>query len=240
MRFLSVTVLFAAVALCSCSSKPRAPESDPFLSSNRELNSTVRILAVAPVLIPEGLEDPAPVIGIFASLIDEELSSRGFSVVRPQDYEKSWKAVVGDSGDFVDPKTGERDEAAMSRAMTLTLEKLGAEFQIKGVVFPSIVVVEAPFAAGSACWDGVEQRVETGDFMTRFLSGSQHGVVGALSLKISIRSPAGEALYQRQGGIEVLSTMAGRDFSAVPRKELFQNLERNRNAVEAAFKPLRK
>jgi hypothetical protein len=238
--FPCATVLLAAIVLCSCSSTPRAPKTDPFLASKKQFKQNVRILAVAPVLIPDGLPDPTPVTDIFSALIDETLSRYGFSVIRPQEYERSWKAVAGDPGDFLDPSTGERDEVAMSHAMSRTLDALGADFEIKGVVFPSIVVVEAPFAAGSAVWDGVEQRIETGDAMTRFFAGSQRGVVGALSLKITIRSPEGDALFVNLGGIEVLSKMVGKEFTSVPRQELFADEGRNRNAVETALRPLKR
>lgn len=237
MRFILIaTLLVAALAMCACSSKPRAPKTDPFLASKQDFQRGVRVLAVAPVVIPDGLPDPAPVTNTFASLIDETLRRHGFSVVRPQEYEKTWLTIAG--GGFIDSTTGERDEVAMTRAMIRTLESLGADFDIEGILFPSIVVVEAPFGAGSAAWDGVEQRVETGDAMTRFFAGSQRGVIDALSLKVTIRSPEGDAVFVNLGGIEVLSKMVGKEFTTVPRQELFTDEERNRKAVETALKPL--
>lgn len=235
-----VTFFLAALALWSCSSKPRIAKVDPFTASKDDFKDSVRIVAVAPVLIPEGLPDPTPVAEKFSTLIDEELNRYGFSVIRPQQYETTWKAVAGEPGDFIDPKTGERDEAAMSRAMSLALDRLAADFEIEGVLFPRIVVVEAAFAAGSAAWDGVEQRVETGSTVTRFLAGSQHGVLGALSLKVSIRSAEGQTLFENSGGIEVLSKMDGKEFVTVPRQELFADEERNRKAVETALEPLKR
>lgn len=238
--FWFVTVLFVALALCSCSSKPRSVKVDPFLKAKDDFDKSVRTLAVAPVLIPDGLPDATPVVGEFSRLIDEELNRYGFSVIRPQEYERTWMTVAGEPGDFLDPKTGERDEAAMSRAMSLVLDKLHADFEIEGVLFPQIVVVEATFAAGTAVWDGVEQRIEKGGPVTRFLSGSQHGVLGALSLRVSIRSPDGEALFENSGGIEVLSKLVGKEFVPVPRQELFSDEKRNRKAVQTALEPLEK
>jgi hypothetical protein len=235
-----VAVFFATLVVCSCSSKPRYVKDDPFLTSESEFKHGVRIMSVAPVLIPEGLPDATPVVDEFSGLIDEELKRYGFSVMRPQQYEKTWKAVAGEPGDFVDAKTGERDEAAMSRAMSLTLDRLGADFKIEGVLFPSIAVVEADFAAGTAAWDGVEQRIESGGAVTRFLAGSQRGVVGALSLKVSIRSAEGKLLFENSGGIEVLSRMVGKEFVTVPRQELFADAERNRKAVRTALEPLKR
>lgn len=238
--FCVLTVLFAVLVLCSCSSKPRHVKLDPFVTSKDDFNERVRIVAVAPLLIPDGLSDPTPVVDEFSRLIDEELNRHGFSIVRPDEHEITWEAVVGDPDDFLDVETGERDEAAMSRAMSLALSPLGADFVIEGVLFPRIVVVEAPFAAGTAAWDGVEQRIEKGGPVTRFLAGSQHGVLGALSLKVSIRSADGETLFENSGGIEVLSKMVGKEFVAVPRLELFADEKRNRKAVQTALEPLKR
>ncbi len=241
MRLLHfVATLAALLALYACSSTPPTIKVDPFLTSKDDFRRTVRILAVAPVLIPEGLPDATPVIDEFSTLIDGQLSRYGYSVVRPQQYEKTWKAVAGGSGDFLDPVTGERDEAAMSRAMSRTLDELDADFEIGGVLFPSIVVVEAVFGAGTAAWDGAKQRIETGGPMARFLAGSQSGVIGALSLKVSIRSVDGEALFAHSGGIEVLSKTVGKGFVPVPRQELFADKNRNHGAVEIALKPLKR
>lgn len=241
MRLFRLSTVFVAVlALCSCSSKPRSVRVDPFATSKDAFKDNVRVIAVAPVLIPDGLPDPKPVADEFSKLIDDELNRHGFSVIRPQQYEKTWLAVAGDPGDFVDTATGERDEAAMSRAMSAALDRLGADFQIEGVLFPRIAVVEAAFAAGSAAWDGVEQRVETGGTVTRFLAGSQHGTLGALSLKVRIRSAQGETLFENAGGIEVLSKMVGKEFVSVPRQQLFADAERNRKAVETALEPLKR
>ena len=240
MRLFHFVVTFAVVVVIyACSSTPPVIQVDPFLTSKAEFRKTVRTIAVAPVLIPEGLPDTQPVIDEFTKLIDEELHRYGYSVVRPQEYEKTWKAVSGEPGTFIDDSTGVRDEVAMSRAMSRTLDSLKAGFEIGGVLFPSIVVSEAAFSAGSATWDGVEQRVETGGPMTRFLAGSQSGRIGALSFKVSIRSADGEAIYANSGGIEVLSKMVGKEFVTVPRQELFTDKNRNRKAVEIALKPLK-
>lgn len=239
-RFRFVAVFFAALAVWSCSSTPPSIKVDPFLTPKDAFKKGVDTLAVAPLLLPEGLPDATPVVDEFSRLIDEQLDRYGIVVIRPHEHEQTWKAVAGEPGDFVDPATGERDEAAMSRAMSLAVDRLGGGFAIDGVLFPRIVVVEAAFAAGAAAWDGVEQRIETGGALTRFLAGSQHGVLGALSLRVSIRSTEGEALFENSGGIEVLSKMDGKQFVTVPRQELFADKERNSKAVETALKPLKR
>jgi hypothetical protein len=241
MRPWTVTaLLLLPLVLAACSSKPRIASTDPFLTTEEAFKKSVKILAVAPMEIPPGLPDTTNVADDFSALIDEELSRRGYSVIRPQKYTAAWARVATDMGDFKILGSEERDEAKLSAAMVRTMESLGADFKLDAVVFPSIVVVEAEFGAGRAVWDGAEQNIETAGAMESFFAGSQRGVVGAVSLKLSIRDREGVTLFIHNGGIQVLSKMEGKAFVNVPREELFTDKERNRRAVEIAIEPLKR
>jgi hypothetical protein len=190
--------------------------------------------------VPPGFPDTTTFAGEFSALIDEELHRRGYSVIRPQNYTAAWARVAADMGDFKVLGSEERDEAKLSQAMVRTMEALGADFKLDAIVFPSIIVVEAEFGAGRAVWDGAEQKIETAGAMESFFAGSQRGVVGAVSLKLSIRDREGKTLFIHNGGIQVLSKMEGKAFVNVPREELFTDKERNRRAVEIAIEPLKR
>ena len=84
-----------------------------------------------------------------------------------------------------------------------------------------------------------QQRIETGGAVS-FLAGSQRGVVGALSLEVSIRDRDGTQLFLNRGGIEVLDKIAGKEFIHVPRQELFSDKSRNEEAVRIALKQLKR
>jgi len=236
----AAALLVLPLVLAGCSSKPRIAATDPFLTTEEAFKKSVKILAVAQMEIPPGLPDTATVADEFSALIDEELSRRGYSVIRPQKYTAAWNKVSAGMGDFAILGSEERDEAKMSQAMVRTMEALGADFKLDAVVFPSIVVVEAEFGAGRAVWDGAEQKIETAGAMESFFAGSQRGVVGAVSLKLSIRDREGKTLFIHNGGIQVLSQMEGKAFVNVPREELFADKERNRRAVEIAIEPLKR
>jgi hypothetical protein len=236
----AAALFFLTLVIAGCSSKPRVASTDPFIEPQKSFKKSVKILAVAPVEIPPGLPDPKPVADEFSSLIDKELNRYGYTVIRPQDYTAAWNKVTEEMGDLSLLGSGERDEAKMCEAMARTMESLGANFKLDAVVFPSIVVVEATFGAGRAVWDGAEQKIETAGAMESFFAGSQRGVVGALSLKLSIRDAKGNPLFVNSGGIEVLSKMAGKAFVNVPREELFTDKERIQGAVEIAIKPLKR
>jgi hypothetical protein len=238
--FIAAALLVLPLVLAACSSKPRIASTDPFLTAEEAFKKSVKILAVAPMEVPPGFPDTTSFAGEFSALIDEELNRRGYSVIRPQNYTAAWARVAADMGDFKVLGAEERDEAKLAAAMVRAMESLGADFNLDAIVFPSIVVVEAEFGAGSAVWDGAEQKIETAGAMESFFAGSQRGVVGAVSLKLSIRDREGKTLFINNGGIQVLSKMEGKAFVNVPREELFADRERNRRAVEIAIEPLKR
>lgn len=239
---LSTRVLALAVTalLVGCSSKPRVVKTDPFLMPSEEFKKNVKIVAVAPLGVPEGLADPTLLITEFSNTIDDQLRSYGYTVVRPQQYQAIWKKLSAESDGFINPVTHERNEIKMTEAMFRTLDALDADFKLDAVLFPSIVLVKAQFGAGTAVWDGADQQIETGGAVTSLLSGSQHGEIGALSLNVRIRGKDGGELFINSGGIEVLSKMSGKEFVSVPRQNLFTDKERNRKAVTIALEPLKR
>jgi hypothetical protein len=241
MRLWTVAALLVLpLVLAGCSSKPRIASTDPFLTTEAGFKKSVKILAVASMEIPPGLPDTTTVADDFSALIDKQLSRRGYSVIRPEQYTAAWNKVSAEMGGFAIVGSELRDEAKLSQAMVRTMETLGADFKLDAVVFPSIVVVEAEFGGGSAVWDGAEQKIETAGAVGSFFAGSQRGVVGAVSLKLSIRDREGKTLFIHNGGIQVLSKMEGKAFVNVPREELFADKERNRRAVEIAIEPLKR
>ncbi len=235
-----VIILLAAFFVAGCSTKPKVVKTDPYLVPKKEFKNTVKIIALAPVTITEGLPDAEAIQIEFEEMIEERLRSYGYTVLRPEEYTTVWERVCSQLGGIHDPDTGLRNQVKLTQAMFATLDTLKAGFELNAVLIPDIVVVEAEFAAGNAVWDGASQRIDSGGPMSSVFSGSQRGIIGALSLIVSIRDEDGTELYSSAGGIEALSRISGKDFENVPRQELFTNPKRNKKAVEIALKPLKR
>ncbi len=239
-RSIIVTYVAWFLVLVGCASTPRVIRPDPYLVSKKSFKKSIKVIAVTPLQIPEGMVEPGPVILEFSSLIDSVLASYGFSVIRPQRFDAAWRSIAVETGAFSDSASQERDEVRLSRELSRALAEFKPGIEVQGVLFPRIVVVQADFGAGSAVWDGVKQNIEAGSVMTSFFAGSQRGVVGATSLVISVRGNDGSALFHNSGGIEILSKLIGKSFVNVSPQELFKDRERNREAVQVALKPLKR
>ncbi|UCH84370.1 MAG: hypothetical protein JSW50_01395 [Candidatus Latescibacterota bacterium] len=239
-RSYVLVVLATAIAAWGCATAPKTVKTDPYLIPKKEFRNTIKVIALANTEIVEGMPDPAPIQAKFDSLLAAGLQRLGYSVVQPQEYEAVWAKLAVGMGGFIDPDTGKRDEEKVTQAAFQTVQALKADFQIDAVMFPDIVVVEAPFSAGRAVWDGVDQKIQTAGAMSSVFYGSQGGMVAALSLKLTVRGPDGTPVFVNSGGIEVLDTLEGKTFEPVPRQLLFTDNERIEDAVKAALKPLKR
>lgn len=232
-------VIAILLGMASCAKTPKGVKvRDPWVGSRDDFRRQVKIIAVANVYLPDGMQDPDPIKENFGNLLMAELRRYGFTVVRPQEYETIWNRVVAELGGLEDDSEDQRDHAKIAQAMAQTLDGLRAGFKLDAVLIPSIVVAEAPFAAGRAMWDGTTQSIKMGGAGAGFWSGSPEGRVGALSFSVTILSTSGETIFVNAGGIEVLSKLEGKRFVLVPRDELFTDQLRIENSVRLALKPL--
>ncbi len=231
--------LLGILLLESCAAGPKvANYTDPWQVSKSEFLRYAKVIAVAEVYLPDGMQDPEPITQNFGIVIENRLRGAGYTVVRPQQYEATWDRMVDSLGGIDDSLGTGHDPRKVAQAMTRTLEALDAGFALDAVLVPRIVVVEAIFASGRAAWDGTTQAIKTGGAVSSFFSGSPEGTLGALSLSVALTSPHGNPYFVHAGGIEVLSTLDGKAFVLVPRDQLFTDQQRIEKSVELALRPL--
>ncbi len=191
--------------------------------------------------IPPGLPDTTNVADDFSALIDEELSRRGYSVIRPQKYTAAWARVATDMGDFRILGSEERDEAKLSRGDGPHDGDRSARISSwTRSSSPASSSWKRSSARGERCGTAPSRRSKR---RARWRASSRDRSAassGLLSLKLSIRDREGITLFIHNGGIQVLSKMEGKAFVNVPREELFTDKERNRRAVEIAIEPLKR
>ena len=231
-------VLLAMLVASACTKGIKQEDVDPFVVSKAEVRDKVAVLAVAPMRIPDGLPNAGEIESRYTLMIEDKLHEGRFSVLFPYEYATIWEDVANDIGDVNDPETGERVHEKVFEITRQTLERLGLAKHVDGIIVPTVRIVEAPFAGGNAHWHGTNQSIKSRNVMKEFLAGSPDGTVGALSLFVTLFDMSGQVLYERAGGIEVLSTMAGKTFKLVPREELFKNDERVVKSVDIVLDPL--
>jgi len=108
------------------------------------------------------------------------------------------------------------------------------------VVTVRVVARTAPYSAGTAEWDGVTQSVEGFSRVASVLDpqGNAGGRLAANSLEVRILDPAGVALFEGIGGIELTEQVASGRRTGLPESQLFANAAADLRAIDVALAPL--
>ncbi len=233
VRLLSVGFI---LALSAAAATGVAPPARP---------APLQTIALSPVGIPDGLDDPGPVRALFDSLLAAELARAGFTVVPSHEAGGLWKRFVDSAGFTVVPSheagglwkrfvdsvqgfysalTGELVEEKYRAVMGGTLRELKDRFHADAWLRPEIDVVAVDFEGGKARWDGTDEGVGSGT----------SGTVPALSLAVVALDMDGKEIYTGRGGIQVLR----KGFKDVSREKLFKDAKRNLKALHLAIDSL--
>lgn len=218
---------------------------DPWLVPQERFSATVRTIALVSTDLPEDLEDPDPAQATFDSLLAAELRAAGFNVVGPAVTREIWGRLVDSVGGYYDPFTGRKDTTKYHPVRRAWSRILSETHGADAALFPAIIVVDARVVDWKATWDGTSQTVEPwGRVLLDMLGAVASGLSGtepphrgerttpAFSLEVQVERLDGEVMYVNRGGIEVWARPGGR---RVPRRALFQDMERNVKAVRAAL-----
>lgn len=214
------------------------PPRNPFQIPESQFRSQIETIALASVAVPADLERADEVRSQFEQLISEFLQEAGFEVIPSTESTQLWESMQTQLGGFYDPVTGKRDEAKFEAARKHTLGELRDRYGADAVLHPTISVVMAKFDDTHAYWCDASQAIKGGGtWFAEALAGvSSSGSTPALCLGVVIEDTSGSDLYIDYGGIEVLERMSFTEgLQPVPREELFDEDERNREAVALAL-----
>lgn len=187
-----------------------------------------RTIALHPLELPYGLENPAAIQATFDSLLASQLRAAGVTVVPSAEAGAIWRRLVDSVQGFYDPITGDTVAAEYSAVHIGTLRELVARFQATTWLRPRVEVVTVEWNRGKAEWDGVSEGV----------APAGKGTIGALTLVISVEDTTGAVVTTGRGGLQVLGKFKGERYERVPRERLFTDAKRNSKSVQLALAPL--
>ncbi len=221
------------VSSCAVASPP-----NPFKIPEANIKAKVKVVALAPLNLGSEFEDPQSIQTKFESLIETKLREGGFTVVPSKEYAAIWKQMTETLGGVFDPISGKRDEAKLKMVREHTVRELASKNRADAVLYSGMGAVKANFNAGRAKWHGTAEYIVTGGFWGALAAGNTYGTIPAVSLFVSLTDLNGVDMYVNAGGVQALSKLSGRNFTTVPRHELFTDEDRNRHALNIALNPL--
>ena len=201
--------------------------------------SGLHVIALAPVAVPNDLENPEPVRALFAGLVETKLRAAGLEVITPDRTGPVWDSIRALQGGLFDPTTGKLDAEKARQARQAYAGEMARRFNANAILYPSIVVVSARLDNSVAAWDGTQQGTAAKKLVHMLMGASHSGHVPALSLWVELAALDGRDLYEYGGGIQVLEKVGALGKPVpVQRAELFKDQKRNEKAVSIALKPL--
>lgn len=166
------------------------------------------------------------------------LVAASFTVADPQAVRDLAERVRKESGGFIDPVTGQRDEPRYRRYRAQLAGALRGEHHCDAQLVVRVVPVRAHFEAGTAKWDGVTDQVSsTGRVLLQTLGGFyESGWVGALSLWLHALDLEGNDLAFRSAGVETLVELALlRDQDLLPEDRWLMDTQKLDAAIQSAL-----
>jgi hypothetical protein len=240
MNMIRWRVIILLIVLVSSGCAAKQPPYNPYKIPEDQFRSTIKTVALSPIIVPDGLEKPDQVKAKFESLLDAKLRKLGFKVIPSSEYDAIWKKMMDKVGGYFDPVTGKRDDAKFKAVRTHTLREVNTKLKADAVVYSLIRVFPVPFNSNQASWHGTSESLVAGGALQKFFSNQFHGTVSALSFGVNISDPNEVDMYVNWGGIQVLGRVSGWQVVNIPPEEILTNEERNAAAVEIALDPLEK
>jgi hypothetical protein len=216
------------------------PKYTPFKVPKEEFYAKTKTIALAPLVVTEGISDLEPVKATYESLLEAKLKEAAFSVLPSSVFADIFKQITEQVGGIYDPITGKIDEAKSKTVQEYTCEELGTKCNADVILFPSIQVFSVYWSGGAAIWHGTSEPISSvGHVLLETFAGiSGSGTVPALSLIVIFQDLYGGIKYVNYGGIQLMKKHAKGGYVSVPREKLFSDEERNKNSVNIALGPL--
>ena len=232
-RLVGAVASLALLAACGVPVEPAPALRIP----DAELRDSIDTICLNPLGIAFEFPDRAQKVAALQADIRAVLESGGFTVVPSEPVVEAFQRVNEREGGYFDPHFGWRDEAKWQRVRAQAYAELHDRHHCDAVLIPSVAIVVAPWANGTASWDGVEDGVSSG-----WSSLGSWGRVPALSLWVSVRDLRDREIYFRTGGIQVVQHLhegfLRSTFEFIPEGDLLADASRNRNAVRLSLQDL--
>ena len=167
-------------------------------------------LCLRPFVIPIDAEEGDERRSNIEEKLIQGLRGVSLSVANPQEVDDLIKRVEIESGGFINPFTGRRDEARFRSYRDQLASALRDELGCDGQLLAQVVLVRARFGGGVASWDGTKFNIFSNARMIMGALGGAYesGWVSALSLWLKVMDLDGNELAVRTAGIETLVNYA--------------------------------
>ncbi len=195
-------------------------------------------LCLQPVSLPFAKDDERR--ASLEQTVTRKLEQSGFKIVPSEEVREVAERVDEEWGEIIDPVTGRRISEKWEQYKRKLAQALGDELGCERRLTLSVALIRAPFANGSATWDGTQMSVTSAGRIVRnvLLGLNESGWLTALSLWIQVLDLNGDPLVFRSAGIEPLIDLSmSRGQDRLPEDQWLRNEEHLSRAIDSALGP---
>lgn len=242
------------------STKPPPPvPSDMSLGFSRlsrdALLSTIKRVGVLPVVLPDAYRDHHDAEVALRDAVIKYLQAAKFEVIGPATYQESLVRLNQQRGGMYDESTGELKREVAGAVQGGARREFASREQLDGFVYVRVIQTTSDCDEYYASWNGVSERSDgklppTSGFVDGISVGQSKGRLPALSLLVVIFDKQEQVVFERRGGIQLTSYLAGVEglhfqfegtlirFKDVPPGDLLKDSQRLDRAARVATLPL--
>lgn len=215
---------------------------NPFKVEPAQFREKVRTIALVPVGVPKGMDNPDEIAKRYEAIITSKLEEAGFKLVSSKEYSAIYDPMVKQVGGLYDPITGEPIEEKFKSAREHAVRELINKHRVDALLYPRIVVEKANWFRNRAMWSGVKEPTTGKEgFWADLNTPSAYGTIPALSLVIQITDSNQTVYYVNSGGIQLLQLYTREGFlqpyrfTEVGASELLKDKAKDERAVSLAL-----
>lgn len=236
---VAIGVICAALAGAATAGK----KDDPFSVPRAQIVSTVKAIGVLPLNVASVVPNAPAVAARYEPEVVRRLTAAGFQVVPPGAMRDIRDRFLQASGPLYNSMDGKPYADKIAQYEQSTGTAYDEAHPVDALLRISIDVRRADTYADVADWDGVRENI-TGKhgLATLFAGGSMEGTMPVLSFVVTMRDHAGQLLYHKAGGLQLLHyissgvfTMRHRD---VDPQHILTDPARDARAMQIALGPL--
>jgi Holliday junction resolvase-like predicted endonuclease len=211
---------------------PAPPALPPLRVPLQDLNSRVKVIALAPVTVNLSVEIPDPRAGVEEAMAGE--LAKHYRVVPSSAYADIRKKRFSEHGPYFDAYTRELLPAQRSALLNAIYGDLKLQYQSDAILFTGVVEAVAVQSNGQVVWDGVTQSFSQSENLFARMNAATTGTTSTVpAVSISARLVDGNQseLFVKRAGIQTLRRMGAVKEVDVAPETLLTDAERRKQAV---------
>ena len=230
------TFIFAfIVSLFACTQAP----PNPYFVEEDQVKKRVKTIGLMPPNLQLNTGRNERITQILEKLVTEKLEAAGYKVIPSSNYSEIYNKFKSASGQLFDPKTGEPLQDKLAAVHEQTQKVYQTKNMLDATATFGVYLRNVRYLSYMAEWDGTKEPVTGKDgFVGIMMTPHDTGSVSAISFGIGLHNIDDSLMYERFGGVQLLSHVKGKDFLSVPMNRVLVDQEKITNAIEYAMNPL--